>query len=83
MAGNIFSRQRDKLFFWKKIFYAVLILLLLLNIVIRVHHPHFGLEKIPGFWAVFGLAGALVLGKLSKAAAHTILGRNEDFYDRH
>lgn len=63
-------------------FFAVLGLLVVLNVVIRPHHPHFGLEAYPGFWAVFGLAGALFLGRAAKGLAHTILGKDEDFYDR-
>lgn len=62
--------------------FAVLGLLVVLNVVIRPHHPHFGLDAFPGFWAVFGLAGAIFLGRAAKGLAHTILGKDEHFYDR-
>jgi len=80
---RFFTRQKEKTLFWKRFFFGLLVLLLLANFFIRPQHPHFGLEKIPGFWAVFGLGGAILLAVLSKAAAHRLLGRGEDFYDRH
>jgi hypothetical protein len=56
-------------------------LLLVFNLFIRPHDPHFGLDGVPGFWALFGLAGALLLARGAKGAAHTFLGKSEDFYD--
>jgi hypothetical protein len=56
-------------------------LLVLLNAFIYPHDPHFGLDRIPGFWSLFGLAGAVILAKGAKGLAHTFLGRDENFYD--
>lgn len=39
-------------------------------------------ETLPAFWALFGVFFAWVLVRLSKGAAHTFLGKPEDFYDR-
>lgn len=64
----------------KRLFFGSLGLLLVLNLFILPHHPHFGLEKVPGFWAAFGFVGALILARLAKGAAHTFLGKDEDFY---
>jgi hypothetical protein len=66
--------------FLKKAMYTVLVLLVLLNIFILPHHPHFALEKIPGFWAIFGAVIAIVLARVAKGAAHTFLGKDVDFY---
>jgi len=66
----------------RNLLFAALGLLVLLNLVIHPHHPHFGLESIPGFWSLFGLAGAVVLAKGAKALAHTVLGKDEDFYEK-
>jgi hypothetical protein len=63
------------------LFFAVLGGLVALNIFITPHHPHFGLEKVPGFWALFGLGVAVLLGKAAKGAAHTFLGKDEDYYE--
>lgn len=62
--------------------FVVLGILVALNVFIRPHEPHFGIDKYPAFWAVFGLAGALFLGRAAKGLAHTILGKSEDFYDK-
>jgi len=39
-------------------------------------------EGVVGFWALFGVLVALILVRVSKGAAHTFLGKGEDFYDR-
>jgi hypothetical protein len=65
----------------RNLMFAGLGLLVVLNLFITPHHPHFGLEKIPGFWALFGLLGAVILAKGAKGAAHTFLGKDEDFYE--
>jgi len=62
-------------------FFAVLALLAALNLVVHPHEPHFGLDAYPGFWALFGLVGAVVLGRVAKGLAHTVLGRSESYYD--
>jgi hypothetical protein len=64
----------------RNLFFVSLALLVVLNLFILPHHPHFGLEKIPGFWALFGLVGTIVLARLAKGAAHTFLGKDEDYY---
>jgi hypothetical protein len=64
----------------KKVFFVILGLLVLLNFFILPHEPHFGLDKYTGFWAVFGCVIAVVLARLAKGAAHTFLGKDEDFY---
>lgn len=67
----------------EKTMYAVLAVMVVLNFLIYPPNPHFGAEKIPGFWAVFGLVVAVALAKLAKGAAHTFLGKDVDFYDKH
>lgn len=62
-------------------FFAALALLAALNLVIHPHEPHFGLDAYPGFWALFGLLGAVLLGRFAKGLAHTVLGREESYYD--
>jgi hypothetical protein len=61
---------------------AALALLVGLNLFIRPHEPHFGLDAWPGFWAAFGLLGAVLLGRAAKGLAHTVLGRPEDYYEK-
>jgi hypothetical protein len=66
----------------RNLFFVVLGLLVLLNLFIHPHEPHFGLDAYPGFWAVFGLAVAVGLGRAAKGLAHTVLGKDEDFYEK-
>jgi hypothetical protein len=66
----------------RNLLFVALGLLVLLNVFIHPHHPHFGLEMIPGFWSLFGLAGALILAKGAKGLAHTVLGKDENFYEK-
>ena len=62
-------------------FLIVLGLLVAANFIVKPHHPHFELEAIPGFWAIFGMAVAILLARLAKGAAHGFLGKDEDFYE--
>ena len=66
----------------RNLFFAALGVLVLLNVFIHPHDPHFGLDKLTGFWALFGLAGAVILAKGAKGLAHTVLGKDEDFYEK-
>ena len=66
----------------RNLFFAALGVLVLLNVFIHPHDPHFGLDKLPGFWALFGLAGAVILAKGAKGLAHTVLGKDENFYEK-
>jgi hypothetical protein len=65
---------------WRNLMLAALAVLVVLNLFIHPHHPHFEAEVWPGFWAVFGLVVAVVLARIAKGAAHTFLGKREDFY---
>jgi hypothetical protein len=66
----------------RNLLFAALGLLVLLNLFIHPHEPHFGIDGLPGFWSLFGLAGAVFLGRAAKGLAHTFLGRDEDFYEK-
>lgn len=50
--------------------------------VLAAFHDLHEAEDLPAFWALFGVIFAWVLVRLSKGAAHTFLGKSEDFYDR-
>ncbi len=50
--------------------------------VLAAFHYLHEAEDLPVFWALFGVFFAWVLVRLSKGAAHTFLGKPEDFYDR-
>jgi hypothetical protein len=79
---SIFKKFMEVTFLTKAM-YAVLAVMVVLNFLILPPHPHFGAEKIPGFWAIFGLGVAVALARLAKGAAHTFLGKDVDFYEKH
>ena len=66
----------------KKLFFGALGLLVAVNFLIRPHEPHFGLEKICGFWAAFGVLAGVVFVVVLKKIVFPLLGKSEDFYDR-
>ncbi|CAK7030750.1 MAG: hypothetical protein DELT_02777 [Desulfovibrio sp.] len=70
-------KQRGK---WLKIFFSVLGILLVLNIFIRPHHPHFVLDAYPGFFAVFGLGVGYVMIFVMKKIIQPLIVRKEDYY---
>jgi hypothetical protein len=80
--GELLGRARQNLGFWKKVMYAIMILLVGLNVLIYPHHPHFEGEGTPGYWAVFALIATVLMVRICKGAAHTILGKKEGYYDR-
>ncbi len=80
--ANWFRNNREKTRFWLTAFYIFLGLTVVLNIFIRPYHPHFVYDYLPGFFAVFGLVAAIILGRVSKGTAHTFLGKDEDYYER-
>lgn len=63
-----------------KVFYALCALLLLLDLVINryVYHP---LERLWGFYPLYGFVGCVVLVIVAKWM-RVFLMRNEDYYDR-
>jgi hypothetical protein len=63
---------------------AVLALLVVLDALPRVvdkEHAHTAVERWPGFWAVFGFVGCVLLIVVSKAFGHAGIMKREDYYD--
>ncbi len=78
--GGLLAKWRDNAKTWKYIFFAVLIVLLILNVPFVTHHPHFGLDKYPGFFAAFGLFVGLGMVIIMKKVVQPFIKRREDFY---
>ncbi len=64
----------------KKVFFAYLVLLVLLDIVLPREESHYLLDKIYAFWTIFSLIGCFLLIKVSKGIAHLFLAKDEDYY---
>jgi len=77
-----FIRQRLKTVIrlcW--ILLGVLVIVDAIPMLVDKHHAHTKTETIPGFWAVFGFVGCVVLILLSKAFGHAGIMTREDYYD--
>jgi len=60
-------------------FYALCILLVLLDFVVH-RHIGFGWEKIPAFYAIYGFIACVVLVVLAKIMRKYVM-RKEDYYN--
>ena len=78
-AGGIFTQMRPQAL-WFLLFFGILALLLLLNLFIQPHHPHFGVDKYPWFWAFFGLGVGLTMIFVMKRIIQPLIVRKEDYY---
>ena len=65
---------------WRKVMFALLGVLVVLNFIIPNHHPHFGADKYPGFWPVFGLVIGVVMVFFVKKIVQPLIKRPEDYY---
>ncbi len=74
------NRTPEKSRTWKIILFAVLGLLVVLNLVIPNHHPHFGLDDPPVFWPAFGLVVGVVMVFFVKKIVQPMIKRPEDYY---
>lgn len=66
-----------------RIWYALLAIaaLLLIAELFYEHHPHFGIDGLPGFYAIFGFVSFIVIVFAGKFL-RTIIMRDEDYYER-
>ncbi|WP_027183304.1 hypothetical protein [Desulfovibrio inopinatus] len=80
--GEWLKKARTYDFMWKWVFFSFLLLLVLLNVFILPHHPHFELEHYPGFWAAFSLLGTVIMTFVLKKIVFPIISRKEEDYDR-
>jgi hypothetical protein len=46
------------------------------------HEPHFAGDRIRGFWALFGVVGAVFMTKFMKGIGHAFLMQPTDFYSK-
>jgi succinate dehydrogenase hydrophobic anchor subunit len=60
---------------------ALLVLVDAIPGVVDKEHAHTALERWPGFWALFGFLGCVVLILVSKWFGHCGIMKDEDYYD--
>jgi hypothetical protein len=80
--GGFLDRQLEpgRIRAWRLVFFLALALTALLNLLLRNHHPHFGLDVYPFFWPLFGLVAGVVLVFLVKKIIQPIIKKPEDYY---
>jgi hypothetical protein len=78
---NFLRDPRHRLSRWAVV---VLLGLLVADVVpgwVDKEHAHTALERLPGFWTVFGLIGCILIVLLSKWYGHAGILTREDYYD--
>ncbi len=60
---------------------VLLVVLDALPFVVDKTEAHTAAERLPGFWAVYGLAGCFLLVWFAKTIGSLGIQRKEDFYD--
>ena len=65
----------------KKIAYAVLILIFVIDFFIPRHEIHFIGDKIPGFWSLFGFVACILIILISKWIGRLGIMQEEDYYN--
>ncbi len=79
--GGLLAKWRDNWKTWRIIFFAVLIVMVVLNFFIHSHHGHFWhLDEIPEFFAVFGIIVGLAMVIIMKKIIQPFIAREEDYY---
>ncbi|MDR2404820.1 MAG: hypothetical protein LBE27_00415 [Deltaproteobacteria bacterium] len=80
--GAFLNRQLEsgKIRSWRLAFFLVLLVIAILNFIIHNEHPHFGIDRYPLFWAVFGLVVGVVMVFLVKRIIQPLIKRPEDYY---
>lgn len=58
----------------------VLVLIVILGIFL-VHHYHFYLENIPGFYAFFGILASIIIISITNLLKKIGLKKKENYYD--
>lgn len=66
----------------KYLFFISIGIFILMGFFFIPKHPHFFWEKIPGFDAVFGFIGCIVIVLGSKFLGHHGISKGEDYYDK-
>ncbi|MDR1038670.1 MAG: hypothetical protein LBR80_00595 [Deltaproteobacteria bacterium] len=70
----------ERIRIWRIVFFLALAVAALLNLVVPNHHPHFGVDRYPFFWPVFGLAVGVVMVFVVKKIVQPLIRRPEDHY---
>ena len=77
-----FLRDRLKTVIWIACaFLALVVVLDAIPGIVDKEHAHTAVERWPGFWAVFGFVGCVVIILVSKWFGHLGIMTREDYYE--
>ena len=65
----------------KRIAYAMLILIIVVDFFIPRHEIHFFGDRIPGFWSLFGFVACILIILISKWIGHLGIMQDENYYN--
>jgi uncharacterized membrane protein HdeD (DUF308 family) len=66
---------------WRKLFWGVLLAMLIANFFIHPHHAEYVLDAYLGFWPLFGLVVTLLMVLVMKKVVQPLIDRSEDGND--
>lgn len=70
----------EKVKMWRKVMFAIMGILVVLNIIISNPAPHFVVDRVPGFWPAFGFLVGVVMVFFVKKIVQPLIKRPEDYY---
>ena len=83
MIVKLIDFLRDRLQLVIRLSYVGLALLVVWDVLfVSKEHAHTAVERIPGFWAVFGFVACVVIIIVSKWYGHLGIMTREDYYDK-
>ena len=65
----------------KRIAYAMLILIIVVDFFIPRHEIHFFGDRIPGFWSLFGFVACILIILISKWIGRLCIMQDENYYN--
>ena len=65
----------------KRIAYAVLILIVVIDFFIPRHEIHFFGDSMPGFWSLFGFVACILIILISKWIGYLGIMQDEKYYN--
>lgn len=65
----------------KRIAYAMLILIIVIDFFIPRYEIHFFGDEIPGFWSLFGFVACILIILISKWIGHLGIVQDENYYN--
>lgn len=82
MIVKLIDFLRDRLKLVIRLSFVGLALLVAWDVLfVSKEHAHTAVERIPGFWAVFGFVACVVIIIVSKWYGHLGIMTREDYYD--